>query len=48
MLLALDIGNTNVTIGVFGDSGLVTTMRAATDSRRSPDEYGLLLTSLLH
>ena len=48
MLLALDIGNTMVTIGVFGDSGLVTTMRAATDSRRSADEYGLLLTSLLH
>ena len=47
MMLALDIGNTMVTIGVFGDSGLVTTMRAATDSRRSPDEYGLLLTSLL-
>jgi type III pantothenate kinase len=47
MLLALDIGNTMVTIGVFGDSGLVSTMRAATDSRRSVDEYGLLLTSLL-
>ena len=47
MLLALDIGNTMVTIGVFGDSGLVCTMRAATDSRRSADEYGLLLTSLL-
>ena len=47
MLLALDIGNTMVTIGVFGESGLVSTMRAATDSRRSADEYGLLLTSLL-
>ena len=47
MLLALDIGNTMVTIGVFSDSGLSSTMRAATDSRRSPDEYGLLLTSLL-
>lgn len=47
MLLALDIGNTMVTIGVFGESGLVTTMRAATDSRRSADEYGLLLTNLL-
>ena len=35
MLLALDIGNTMVTIGVFGESGLVSTMRAATDSRRS-------------
>ena len=47
MLLALDIGNTMVTIGVFDGSGLVGTMRAATDSRRSPDEYGLLLTNLL-
>lgn len=47
MLLALDVGNTMVTIGVFGDGGLVTTMRAATDARRSADEYGLLLTSLL-
>ena len=55
MLLALDIGNTMVTIGVFGGvfdgadggGGLVSTMRAATDARRSADEYGLLLTSLL-
>ncbi len=47
MLLALDIGNTMVTLGVFSDSGLSSTMRVATDSRRSPDEYGLLLTSLL-
>ncbi len=47
MLLALDIGNTMVTIGVFDNAALVGTMRAATDSRRSSDEYGLLLTSLL-
>ena len=47
MLLALDIGNTMVTIGVFGDGGLASTMRVATDSRRSADEYGLLLISLL-
>ena len=47
MLLAIDIGNTMVTIGVFNDSGLASTMRAATDSRRSADEYGLLLISLL-
>ena len=47
MLLALDIGNTMVTIGVFGEPDLVTTMRVATDSRRSSDEYGLLLSSLL-
>ena len=44
MLLALDIGNTMVTIGVFNDSGLASTMRAATDSRRSVDEYVRVMT----
>ena len=47
MLLAVDIGNTMVTVGVFDDSRLATTLRIATDSRRSADEYGLLLTNLL-
>tara|TARA_A100001037_G_scaffold286134_1_gene294212 strand:- start:1007 stop:1795 length:789 start_codon:yes stop_codon:yes gene_type:complete len=47
MLLAIDIGNTMVTIGVFKDTQLVTTMRTASDSNRLPDEYGLILTNLL-
>lgn len=47
MLLTLDIGNTNVTGGVFDGSQLTTTFRVATDTRRLADEYGLLLTSLL-
>ena len=47
MLLAIDIGNTMVTIGVFDGTKLVTTMRTASDSNRLPDEYGLLLTNLL-
>ena len=47
MLLAIDIGNTMVTIGVFDGAKLVTTMRTASDSNRLPDEYGLLLTNLL-
>ena len=47
MLLTLDIGNTNITIGVFQDADLVATWRLATDPRRMPDEYGLAITSLL-
>ncbi len=47
MLLAVDIGNSMVTMGVFEDANLVTTLRIATDSRRSADEYGLMLTNLL-
>ena len=47
MLLCIDIGNTTITVGVFEGSGLTTTLRVATDTRRQADEYGLLLTSLL-
>lgn len=47
MLLAIDIGNTNVTLGVFRGHQLKATWRVATDPRRLPDEYGLLLSSIL-
>ena len=39
MLLAIDIGNTNVTLGVFRGEKLETTWRAAPDPDRMPDEY---------
>ncbi len=47
MLLAIDIGNTNITLGVFEGQDLKSTYRVATDQRRMPDEYGLQLNSLL-
>lgn len=47
MLLAIDIGNTNVVIGVYDGSRLVTHVRVATDRQRTEDEYGLLLRQLL-
>ena len=47
MLLAMDIGNTVVTMGVFDDSKLVTTLRVATDTRRLADEYGVMVTNTL-
>jgi type III pantothenate kinase len=47
MLLALDIGNTNVTIGVFDGERIAATWRLATDAHRQPDEYALQLKDLL-
>ncbi len=47
MLLALDIGNTNVTIGLFRAGALIATRRAATDPRATPDEFEVVLDGLL-
>ena len=47
MLLAVDIGNTNITLGVFKGEDLVATWRIATEAGRMPDEYGLVLNQLL-
>ncbi|MDO8531900.1 MAG: type III pantothenate kinase [Dehalococcoidia bacterium] len=47
MLLALDIGNTNVTVGVFQGEKLRATFRLGTDVRRMSDEYGVFLLNLL-
>ena len=47
MLLAIDIGNTNVTLGLFKAGVLTATRRAATHARASADELELLLDGLL-
>lgn len=47
MLLALDIGNTNVTCGVFQGDKLVTTWRMSTAIHRMPDEYANLMLSIM-
>ncbi len=48
MLLAIDIGNTNVILGIFKDTELRATWRIATGIHRMVDEYAVLLLSLLH
>ncbi len=48
MLLAVDIGNTNVTFGVFEGEKLVNTWRMATDASKMPDEYGVFLLNLIN
>lgn len=47
MLLTIDIGNTNLTIGLYEASALSHHWRLATDHSRMPDEYGLQLLGLL-
>jgi len=47
MLLVIDIGNTNLTIGVFKGEELAWHWRLATDHKKMPDEYGLQLLGLL-
>ena len=47
MLLAIDIGNTNVTTGLFRNGLLVGTRRAGTDPRATADELEVLLEGLL-
>ncbi len=47
MLLALDIGNTNVTIGLLRAGALGTTRRAITPARATADELDVLIDNLL-
>ena len=43
MLLAIDIGNTNVTLGVFADETLGPCLRLVTNPGKTADEYGLAM-----
>jgi len=47
MLLALDAGNTNVTVGIFRDGQLMDHRRLRTVREQTSDEWGILLMSLL-
>lgn len=47
LLLALDVGNTSIAIGVYDGADLIDTSRIATDRENLPDEYAVLLLGLL-
>lgn len=47
MLLVADIGNTNITFGVYNKEQLVATWRMATDPYQMADEYAALLMNLM-
>lgn len=47
MLLTIDIGNTNLTLGLYEAQKLGARWRLATDHERMPDEYGLQILGML-
>ena len=47
MLLAIDVGNTNIALGVFEGEKMRATWNIATDIHKTSDEYAVLLLSLL-
>ena len=47
MLLTIDIGNTNITLGLYQGEILKKHWRMATNHDRMPDEYGIMILDLL-
>lgn len=47
MILVMDVGNTNMTLGVYDGEELVTTFRLMTATPHTSDEYGILITQML-
>lgn len=47
MLLAIDMGNTNIKYGVFDNENLVASFRVSSRISRTADEYGSVLVGLL-
>lgn len=47
MLLAMDIGNTNITFGIFNDKELVGQFRMTTKLSRTSDEYAIAIQDLI-
>ena len=46
MLLCVDIGNTNITLGVYDKESLVETFRLSSDKDLAQSEYELLLSTI--
>lgn len=47
MLLVIDIGNTNITLGIYNEDQLIGTYRLTTKMERTSDEFGFMLVSFL-
>lgn len=46
MLLVIDVGNSNIVLGIYDRANLEREWRIATDERKTPDEYGILVNAL--
>ena len=47
MILVIDVGNTNITFGVYESQKLVTTFRMTSQTMRTSDEYGTEILAML-
>ncbi|MCI6272613.1 MAG: type III pantothenate kinase [Erysipelotrichaceae bacterium] len=47
MILAVDIGNTNISMGLLDGDKIIGNFRLTTKTQRTSDEYGICLTTLL-
>ena len=47
MILAVDVGNTNITLGLFKEKNLMGSFRMTTKRPRTSDEYGTILQSMV-
>lgn len=47
MLVAIDVGNTNITIGIYKGNDLLANYRMTTKIKRTSDEYGFMLSNFL-
>ena len=47
MLLATDIGNSSICLGIFDGDALVATAKLSADTKRSADEYAVMIRGLL-
>ena len=47
MLLAIDVGNTNISVGIFKSKDLICTWRISTDVSKTTDEYATLLQQII-
>ena len=47
MLLAVDVGNTDITFGAFEGEKMISTFRIKTSISRTSDEYGLIIKGLM-
>lgn len=47
MILVVDVGNTNITFGVYQEEKLLTTFRMMSNTPKTSDEYGIAIVELL-
>jgi pantothenate kinase, type III len=46
VILVIDVGNTNIVLGVYKNKELIASWRLSTDSKRTADEYGIQVIQL--